>query len=371
MPSALMIGATPPPYHGSIMMFKALMESPLREQFRLIRLDISDHRDLENIGRLDLENVRLGVRHALACYRTLKREQPEIVYVPVAMNPLAFFRDSLFLHLARAHGRRLVVHAHGGYFGEFYRTAPAPLRAYIRWSLRGVDAAVVHGEALRMMFDGLLPLERVWPVPNGIEGIPEHLRAPTRPDRTPTVLYLGSLMETKGFLDAMAAAALVAREVPGARFVIAGAYVQPTDREKAGRLLQDPGIRAVVELPGVVSGDARFQLMINADVFVFPSYYPIEGQPVVLLEAMSAGLPVVTTDQGAIRDTIVDGQTGYLVPKRDPAAIARRVVELLRDEPLRQRMGAAGRRRFEERYRIESYGLGMARVFEAVFSEEL
>src|SRR5207245_1005714 len=126
-----MVGATPPPYHGSITMFKALMNSPLRERFRLIHLDISDHRDLENIGHLDLENVRLGMRHALECYRTLKRARPDLIYVPVAMNPLAYFRDSLFLLMARARGCRRVVHAHGGHFGEFYRTAAPPLRAYI------------------------------------------------------------------------------------------------------------------------------------------------------------------------------------------------------------------------------------------------
>src|SRR5262245_16273778 len=91
---ALMVGASPPPYHGSIMMFAALMNSSLREQFRLIHLDISDHRDLDNIGRFDPENVRLGLRHAWECWRLLRREQPELVYVPVAMTPLGYLRDA-------------------------------------------------------------------------------------------------------------------------------------------------------------------------------------------------------------------------------------------------------------------------------------
>jgi glycosyltransferase involved in cell wall biosynthesis len=358
------------------MMFKTLMESPLREHFQLVHFDISDHRDLGNIGRLDPENVRLGIRHALACHRAVRRERPDIVYVPVAMNALAFFRDSVFLHIARACGRQRVIHAHGGHFGEFYRTAPAPLRAYIRTSLRGVDAAVVHSQSLAPMFAGLVPGSRIWPVANGIQGVPEHLRsaeqegiASPEDRRRPMVLYLGTLIESKGFLDVMAAAPLVARDVPGVHFVIAGDYFQPSDREQAERLMQDPAVRAVVELPGVVSGDARFKLMLQSSLFVFPSYYPVEGQPTVLLEAMSAGLPVVTTDQGAIRETIADGETGCLVPKRDPAAIARCIVQLLRDEPERRRMGHAARRRFEERFRVESYGLGMARVFEAVLAK--
>ncbi len=365
-PRVLMIGAAPPPYHGSIVLFWSLMQSPLRERCQLIHLDISDHRDLENIGHFDLENVRLGFQHALACYRTLRRERPDVVYVPVAMTPLGFFRDSIFLHMARARGLRRVVHIHGGHLGEFYRTAGSALRAYMRWSLRGVDAAVVEADALAPMLEGLVPADRVWTVPNGSEGIPEALRTMPRQSRRPTVLYLGNLVDSKGFLDVMRAAPLVAEEVPGVRFILAGAYFLPSDREQSESLMQDPAIRAVVELPGVVTGDARFELMMESDVFVFPSYYHLEGQPTVLLEAMSAGLPIVTTDHAAIPETIAAGETGCLVPKRDPAAIARCLIDLLRDEPLRRKMGEAGRRRYEERFRVESYGLGMARVFESV-----
>jgi len=411
-----MIGAAPPPYNGSIMMFWTLMTSSLKDHFRLVHLDISDHRGLENIARLDFRNVYLALRHSLDCFLALRQERPDIVYVPIAMNPLAFFRDSVFLLLTRAfawsgrgwrrrgsaRGRsettgaaafQCVIHAHGGHFDRFYRQCPAFFRAYIRWCLKDV-MAIVHSEALVPMFSGLVPGERVWPVSNGIAGVPDHLwrgkrpsvftrsplgKAPERlepgrssclpdaaPGRAPVVLYLGNLLASKGFLDVMAAAPLVARVVPGVRFVVAGPYHYPSDREQAERLMRDPEIQAVVELPGAVTGDARFEQMLESDLFVFPSYN--EGQPTVLLEAMSAGLPVITTDDGAIRDTIVDRETGFLVPKGDPAAIAERVIELLRDEPLRRRMGAAGRRRFEQQFGVETYGANMVRVFEAALS---
>src|SRR5437867_10961858 len=66
-PTALMVRAAPPPYNGSIMMFWTLMTSQLRDRFRLVHLDISDHRGLENIARLDFQNVYLGLRHSLEC----------------------------------------------------------------------------------------------------------------------------------------------------------------------------------------------------------------------------------------------------------------------------------------------------------------
>src|SRR5205085_2718703 len=243
---------------------------------------------------------------------------------------------------ASARAFRCVIHAHGGHFDRFYHGCAAPFRAYVRWCLKDVAAAIVHSDALVPMFAGLVPRERIWPVSNEIEGLTDHLRERKRPGyprsgwislqlsedgssgdpggRAPTVLYLGNLLESKGYLDVMAAAPLVAKAVPGVRFVVAGPYHYSSDREQAERLMQDPEIRAVVVLPGAVTGDARFELMLDADVFVFPSYN--EGQPTVLLEAMSAGLPIITTDEGAIRDTIADRETGYLVPKGDPAAIA-------------------------------------------------
>src|SRR5690242_15225034 len=71
-PTALMIGAAPPPYNGSIMMFWTLMTSCLRDRFRLVHLDISDHRGLENIARLDFQNVYLALRHSLDCFLALR-----------------------------------------------------------------------------------------------------------------------------------------------------------------------------------------------------------------------------------------------------------------------------------------------------------
>jgi glycosyltransferase involved in cell wall biosynthesis len=75
-----------------------------------------------------------------------------------------------------------------------------------------------------------------------------------------------------------------------------------------------------------------------------------EGYGVVNIEAMACGKPVVSTNQGGPAETILDGETGYLVPPRDPAALASRVIYLLHEPELRQKMGAAGRARVEQHF---------------------
>ena len=89
-------------------------------------------------------------------------------------------------------------------------------------------------------------------------------------------------------------------------------------------------------------------LLDAADVFVLPSR--CEGMPLVLLEAMDAGLPVVATRVIGSEEVVADGETGLLVPPEDPAALGTALARLLADPQLRARFGRAGRQRFLERF---------------------
>lgn len=105
-----------------------------------------------------------------------------------------------------------------------------------------------------------------------------------------------------------------------------------------------------IEWVGEVKGEQKYQLLADSDAFVFPSYYPPEGHPWVIVEAMAAGLPIVSTDQGAIRESVIDGHNGFLVNKQDPPDVARRVRELATDDQLRKTMGRRSRQRYEQEF---------------------
>ncbi|HYH46766.1 MAG TPA: glycosyltransferase family 4 protein, partial [Thermoanaerobaculia bacterium] len=91
------------------------------------------------------------------------------------------------------------------------------------------------------------------------------------------------------------------------------------------------------------------RLLGGAAALVVPSTY--EGMPLVVLEAMAAGVPVVASRVSGIPEVVVDGETGWLVPKEDPAALAGALAEVLADASEARRRGEAGRRRVEERFR--------------------
>jgi glycosyltransferase involved in cell wall biosynthesis len=362
----LVVGPVPPPLHGVTVMTAALLDALHDSAWQVVRVDTSDHRSIDNIGRFDLGNVVFALRHAARFTRTLLRTRPDIVYLPLSQGVAGFTRDAVFLVAARLSAAQVVVHAHGALYQEFYRRMPAAVRGLMRFSMGRVRMIIVLAEAQRRQFEGWAPRRaRIEVIPNGVRdewstGIPRRL-----PQEGGTVLFLGNLLPQKGFLDVLDAVPMVLRMVPGARFVFAG---RPAWNEAMTALvsatLREPNVEQSTTFAGVVGPAERRTLLEGADVLVFPPQRN-EGQGLVALEAMSAGLPLVVTASGGLAETVHDDVEAIIVPKQDPQAVAAAVTRLLQDSGLRARMGAAARERFESEYTLVRWESRMIEAFEA------
>jgi len=373
--SVLLIGAVPPPFHGSNVFFKNLLDSKLKEHFEIIHLDTSDHRSLDNLGRFDYTNVRLGLSNILQFITLLARRRCNIVYVPVSANLPAFCRDAFFVILASVFTEaKIVIHMHAGtYFRDvFYDKSNIVTRWFIRSTLQRVDTAIVVGECLRSIFSGLV--REVVVVPNGTAFDPgRHATTFRKSEGTSnvTVGFLGNLIKSKGILDLLEASKEVKRHDKNVKFKFAGAWwgQEPDTREIALRLIEENCLQDTVEFIGVVSGKEKERFLLSTDIFVFPTYYEYESFGLVNIEAMAAGCPVISTRVGAIPEVVVDGVTGILVEKQNPQQLADAIIRLVDDPELRQRMGEAGRKRFEEHYTFERCAERLIKVFEQVLQE--
>ncbi|MHB8488743.1 MAG: glycosyltransferase family 4 protein [Candidatus Dormibacteria bacterium] len=162
----------------------------------------------------------------------------------------------------------------------------------------------------------------------------------------PVIVCLANFTPTKGqgvIVDAMPA--LVAR-FPGIRAVLAGdGPALRALRERAAAR----GVAGHVHFPGSFS--EPWDLLRAADVFVLAS--EIEGLPLVVLEAMSQGVPVVATDVGGMPEAVIDNVTGFLLPPGDPTALAAAVTRVLIDPDVALRMRKAALARFEQRFTMQ------------------
>lgn len=165
----------------------------------------------------------------------------------------------------------------------------------------------------------------------------------------PVFLMVSRIIKEKGIIDFADAARIVKKNVPQARFIVLGGY------DKSIGALKEEDIRkyideGVIELPGEVKDPVEFYK--SSSVFVLPSYYR-EGLPRTILEGMACGRPVITTDWTGCRDPIMDGVNGFLVPIKNPNALAEKMNCLATDRELALKMSDASYRICKEKYDVE------------------
>lgn len=151
-----------------------------------------------------------------------------------------------------------------------------------------------------------------------------------RPQR---VAYLGRLEPYKRVDVFLRAMAVVARELPGVEVLVIG---EGSHRKRLEALASELGVAGRTRFTGFVPHEERDRLLAGAGVAVCPSVK--EGWGLVVLEANAVGTPVVATDAPGLRDSVLDGETGVLVPRDDVCAFAAAVVRILSDDGLARRM---------------------------------
>lgn len=341
-PTIIFMAPSPPPYMGPSTATEVLLGSGFASELDVIHIDTADRRPLTTLGRFDLTNLGLALKHYFLLLGKLLTTRVELVYVPISQTTVGYLRDVPFILLARLFGKKLVLHLRGGYFREFYDSSGRLMKFIVRTTLRRADRMIVLGEGLKKLFDGLIPEEKLSVVPNGLDlEIPE--RSDYRGGGVIRVLFLGNLVRSKGFFEVLEAAAKVREKHGGVEFVFAGAWQSDADRRECEDYVRVHGLDGCVRFAGPVHGPAKLELLRDSDVLAFPTYYPPEGHPWVVVEAMAAGLPIISTDQGAITDSVRDGENGFIVEKRDPARVAEKIGLLISDPGLRERMGKSSR----------------------------
>jgi glycosyltransferase involved in cell wall biosynthesis len=289
--------------------------------------------------------------------RLLKRLKPDVVHAHdphgVAMAGLALSMSTQLAKPPLIASRRVDFRLRGGRMS--------------RWKYRQVDCFICASDAIRKLLvaDGV-PEPRAVTVHEGIDlGRVEAAPAAALheelflPHGSPIVGNVAALVPHKGQRHFIEAAALVVRQVPDARFVIAGeGELRPT----LERLIREHRLEKHVLLAGF-RPDA-LSLHKAFDIFVMSSI--TEGLGTSLLDAMAAGKPIVATATGGIPEVVVDGETGTLVPPRDHQAMADAIVRLLKDPALRDRMGAAGLARARRQFSAERMVAQTVRVYQRV-----
>ncbi len=262
---------------------------------------------------------------------------------------------------------RLLWTVHGWWFHprrwqrEFFKQIPVVARSY----------------SIRDGFVGNPPFMPPNDIPVIYSGVDTNRFAPKR-DTTlcdalkiahdaPVVAMVARFQSVKGHSTFQQVARQVLLQLPDAHFIVAGENVfgvaadQKTREDTLRTAMTDLLLRSKLHYIGF--RDDVETVYNTADVVVCASDFESYGK--ANLEAMACGVPVVSTNAGGPSETVIDGETGYLIAARDVASMSVRVLELLNNTTLRQRMGAAGRAHVQQHFSVEQMRVAYENVFEA------
>ena len=348
-PRILFILHLPPPVHGAALVGSFLKESALvNGTFDARYVNLSASESLEQVGRFSFGKVR-SVFHLLAeVRRTLRAWKPNLVYMTPSCKMPGLLKDALVARLVRRKGCKVVLHFHNK------GVASRQDRFFDDWLYRVLfrDASVILlSERLYADIRKYVPMDRVSFCANGVS-VPDVAH---RPAPVLRILFLSNMIRSKGVSELIEACRILKDRGAMFRCRLVGALSADYPGDSLAAEIRAKGLEDIVTYEGPRYGEEKWRAFSEADLFAFPSHYPDECFPLVVLEAMGAGLPVVTTDEGAIPDMVRDGVDGVICPKQVPAALADTLGSLLADPLLRTRMGESGKHRYQSSYTLECF----------------
>lgn len=345
----------PPPYMGPSIATQIILNSRFVNEFNVLHIDTADKRSLNNLARIDVTNILLALKHYFLLFIKLVFHNADLVYIPVCQTSIGFLRDVPFIGISKLFRKKVVFHLRGGYFREFFDSSNEIMKFIVRQTLKRVDRMIVLGDSLKTIFKGLIPEEKLSVVPNGLN-ILFNTRTNKNLAKNPLkILFLSNFIETKGYWDILYSIKKVIRSNKRIEYVFAGSWRCEKQKLECEDFVKKESIGDYVEFVGAVIGAEKLRVLKEAEIFVFPTYYPFEGHPWVIVEAMAAGLPIITTDQGCIKDSVIDGENGFIIPKKTPDALAEKVNYLIKNPRIRGEMGRKSRQFYEANFTKEHF----------------
>jgi glycosyltransferase involved in cell wall biosynthesis len=286
----------------------------------------------------------------------LQRSNYDTLYFTASPSVSGHFRDRIALEIAQSYVSRIVAHVHNGNFTQIFEQTYTSKSACRMSGL--VDTFIFTSRMLSERSESHIPESKRKVVPytidEGVRCTDAEVRSKIKvraSERSLRVLYLSNMIETKGYRDV--AEAVEQFNTDGGATASVD-FVGDWPSTQAQRHFMDQiteySHAGSMRVHGRITDRERLhQMMLGADVFVLPTYYPNEAQPISIIEMLNAGTPVIATEHAAIPEYIFDGKNGYLVDKQSPSQI-KRGLDALSDRSNWQEMARAARRTYKEMF---------------------
>jgi len=348
----------PPPVHGSSIVGLNIRNSAtINGSFQCSYLNLLASKRVTETGKVSFGKIFGFLGTWIQLLKLLIFERPKLCYLALTVSGAALYKDLILIALLKIFSVKRLYHLHNKGV-RLYKNSAVHKIVY-RFVFKDADVVVLSPHLYADVQD-FVPVSKLHVCANGVEDesnfMKEHRnpREPAIESRAVNILFLSNLIESKGVFVLLEALALLKQKELLYNCVFIGSEGSISSSQFNER-------RTELKLDGLVSyegrkyGEEKKRAFLTADIFAFPTYYGYECFPLVLLEAMSYSLPIISTFEGGIQDIVADGITGLLVQQKDVNSLANALEVLIRNPQLRSEMGKAGRMKYEEEFTLEKF----------------
>ena len=351
-----------------------LLGDDVKLSFRIVKLPVFNRERIWSA----LYWLQFFVSIVYACYQMLITgvNRNIIVYLNLGQSMKSLLLEGASFGLAGIFnsGRRSVISLHGHLFVEWSLTCVKA--KLLQWILARSSKVTVLGLSQKEKLIGMgIEREKIQIVNNTCEGILERLVGRRKLSMTSNLLYFGNLIEAKGYRKYLIALLLLSEMKIDKRVhaVICGQFTKASLDRRGTSRHPETWINEIIDrinqssnvhvswTPGAYDTE-KAKVFGDADILIFPSYYRVEAQPIVLIEAMAASCAIISTAVGEI-PTMLTGGVGICLEDCTPENLANSIYELLNNSKLLKGKQASSRMRFESQYGRDIYANTWNNIF--------
>ncbi len=359
----LVLGQTPPPFLGQAMMIERLVKAKF-EHVEIIHVRMAFSDRLKAIGKFSFRKVfHLFTLIVQTLYYRFKYGASILYYPPSGPNRNPMLRDFVILFFVRPFFKKTIFHYRAAGVSQLLERS-SPVIRFIGRKLYDRPDAAIQLSSQNPPDGKYFRAKRTFIIKNGLEDAAEpYLPIIREAKEKLRVLYLGALYETKGVYVILDAVRILKKSNFSFEFVCVGDFVSPVFQAEVLRRRAEYEIDEYISFPGERIGDEKWKEYLKADIFCFPSFVESESFGSVVVEAMMFEIPVIASRWQGVRDIVVEGETGFFIPIKDPVALAEKIQLLASDPEKRRIMGINARNRFLSDYRLSQHLDSMEKMF--------
>ena len=357
----------PPPVHGSSVIGKNIRDSiKINESFNCNYINLLASSNVSEPGKVSIKKIFSFSITVFKVLLSMMRRRPQLCYIALTTTGFAFYKDLILISLLKLFHIKIIYHLHNKGI-KYYQKRKINKFCY-KFIFKKSDT-IILSKYLYSDIISFVNKSNLHICQNGIadnNNFNKRLRNKEGSSPIGSLLFLSNLIESKGIIILMKALALLKQKKIPFKCEIIGNEGNVSISQLID-LKNKLGLNTEIAFHGGIYGTEKKYAFLEADIFVLPTYN--ECFPLVLLEAMSYSLPVVTTFEGGIPDIVEENVTGFLIPPKDSIALADKLELLIKNPELRHRLGNAGRKKFECEFTVKKFEQRLERILQEVIEK--